>query len=93
MEYSDEELSRARGHILELLEGIAGGSFEVTRHPHAALCADCPARDRLCSHARADLLRESPDPAVEPRGRENGDHDESSEQGGAEPQLSLLEGQ
>jgi ATP-dependent helicase/nuclease subunit A len=93
MEYSDEELSRARGHILELLEGIAGGSFEVTRHPHAALCADCPARDRLCSHAKADLLRESPDPAVEPRGRENGDHDEPSGHGGAEPQLSLLEGQ
>ena len=85
MEFGEAELDRARDHVIELLGGIAAGRFEVTRRPHSALCADCPARERLCSHETAAQMREDPDPPIEPAGR-----GEPAESG--EPQLSLLEG-
>jgi ATP-dependent helicase/nuclease subunit A len=74
--FGEPELDAARGRIEAVLERLAAGRFDVTPHPHRALCLDCPARERLCSHPPADTMRESPDPAV----------------GGGEPQLSLLEG-
>ncbi len=41
----------ASGRELEALIGrMREGRFEVTETPHAALCWDCPARARLCSH-------------------------------------------
>ncbi len=85
MEFRAPDLERARDHLIELLEGIAVGRFEVTRRPHRALCADCPARERLCSHAAAAQMREDPDPPIEPAGR-----GQAVQTG--EPQLSLLEG-
>jgi hypothetical protein len=85
MEYAPADLERAREHVIELLEGIASGRFEVTKRPHRSLCVDCPARERLCSHETAAQMREDPDPPIEPTGR-----DEPVETG--EPQLSLLEG-
>jgi ATP-dependent helicase/nuclease subunit A len=84
-EYGPADLDEARDHVIELLEGIASGRFEVTKRPHAALCADCPARERLCSHDTAAQMRADRDPPIEPTG---GDQPEQSE----EPQLSLLEG-
>jgi ATP-dependent exoDNAse (exonuclease V) beta subunit len=87
--YEQDELDRARAHVIELLGGIAAGDFEVTHHPHAALCADCPARERLCSHETAAKMRPDPDPPIVPSGPE----EPAPQQGGsAEPQLSLLEG-
>ena len=53
--------ARARGgagRVEAVLERLAAGRFEVTDRPHRALCADCPARERLCSHDRgADARR------------------------------------
>jgi hypothetical protein len=78
-------LERARDQVIELLEGIAARRFEVTHGPHKALCADCPARERLCSHDATAQLRDQAEPPIEPAGR-----DGPVESG--EPQLSLLEG-
>ena len=85
MEFEAADLERARAHVIELLEGIASGRFEVTDRPHKALCADCPARERLCSHSTAAQMRDDPDPPIEP-----GPDDEPADPGG--PQLTLLEG-
>jgi ATP-dependent helicase/nuclease subunit A len=52
LELGRDELDRAARELEELIRGIAGGRFEVTPRPHAALCWDCPARARLCSHPR-----------------------------------------
>ena len=92
--FGEAELAQASERIRGLLAGIAAGRFDVTRHPHAALCADCPAR-RLCSHRSEDQLRRSPEPPVDPEGRlppTPGDASsapaDSARDGG--PQLSLL---
>jgi ATP-dependent helicase/nuclease subunit A len=90
MTYEQDELDRARAHVIELLDGIAAGEFEVTHQPHAALCADCPARERLCSHRTAAQMRPDPDPPIVPSGPAEPVPEQSD---GAEPQLSLLEGQ
>jgi ATP-dependent helicase/nuclease subunit A len=84
------DLDDARGGIERLLEKLGAGRFEVTVHPHRDLCLDCPARERLCSHRTADQLRDSPEPALEPRGHESND-DPGPAEGPREPQLSLLE--
>jgi ATP-dependent exoDNAse (exonuclease V) beta subunit len=49
-EFGPERLADAATRIDELLAGIDAERFEVTPTPHAALCAGCPARERLCSH-------------------------------------------
>jgi pimeloyl-ACP methyl ester carboxylesterase len=49
---SREELEAARAHVDELVAGVGDGRFEVTASPHWALCHDCPARRRLCSHPK-----------------------------------------
>ena len=74
--FGKAELDAARGRIETVLERLAAGLFEVTDRPHRALCLDCPARERLCSHRPAETMRESPEPPI----REG------------EPQLSLLDG-
>jgi ATP-dependent helicase/nuclease subunit A len=51
-EFGREELEAARAHVDELVAGVGDGRFEVTASPHWALCHDCPARERLCSHPR-----------------------------------------
>ena len=50
-EFGEEGLADARGRIEALLARLAVGDFPVTEKPHRALCYDCPARERLCSHA------------------------------------------
>jgi ATP-dependent helicase/nuclease subunit A len=79
------ELEAARGRVEALLGRLAEGRFEVTDRPHRALCADCPARERLCSHEIAAQMRDDPDPPIDPAVGRDPD-------GSAEPQLSLLEG-
>ena len=74
--FSEADLDAARRRIEAVLERLAAGRFEVTNRPHRALCLDCPARERLCSHGPAETTRESPEPPI----------------GGGEPQLSLLDG-
>ncbi len=81
-------LDAARSRTEELLKDLARGEFEVTRNPHRALCYDCPAAERLCSHAKGDRMRDDPEPPVEPRGK-NADDPEPRED---EPQMTLLEG-
>jgi len=51
-EFGREELEAAGAHLDELVTGVAEGPFEVTASPHWALCNDCPARERLCSHPK-----------------------------------------
>jgi ATP-dependent helicase/nuclease subunit A len=67
-EFAPDGLEAARERSLALLAGIAIGGFEVTHHPHRALCHDCPARERLCSHSAEVQMRNSPEPAVTPQG-------------------------
>jgi hypothetical protein len=78
-------LEAARARVETVLERLAAGRFEVTDRPHKALCADCPARERLCSHSTSAQMRDDPDPPIEPGG-----DDEPA--GSAEAQLTLLEG-
>ncbi len=83
--FGDDDLAAARGRIEAVLKRLAAGRFEVTQHPHRALCLDCPARERLCSHEAAAQMRDDPDPPIAPsEGDEMRQTDES--------QLSLLEG-
>jgi ATP-dependent exoDNAse (exonuclease V) beta subunit len=49
-ELDSTSLADARDELSELIAGIRDSRFEVTEEPHAALCWDCPARARLCSH-------------------------------------------
>jgi ATP-dependent helicase/nuclease subunit A len=87
-------LGGARGRIEELLARLSEGSFEVTRRPHKALCHDCPARERLCSHEIGAMMRDDPEPAVEPAGprERDGSPAEAGADAEGKPQLSLLEG-
>ena len=89
--FGETELEAARGRIESVLERLAAGRFDVTHNPHRALCLDCPARERLCSHSTADQMREDAEPPVEPRGREADEEDEPAPPEDA-AQLSLLEG-
>jgi hypothetical protein len=83
--FAEAELGEARGRVEKVLERLAAGRFDVTDRPHRALCLDCPARERLCSHGTAAQMREDPDPPIAPAGPEEREDK-------AEPQLSLLEG-
>jgi ATP-dependent helicase/nuclease subunit A len=96
--FDDEGLDAARARIEALLGTLAEGRFDVTDRPHRALCLDCPARERLCSHEASAQLRDSPDPPIEPtphrpaeprEGRPN----PSAETDDSDPQLSLLGGE
>jgi ATP-dependent helicase/nuclease subunit A len=82
-------LDAARQRVEAVLGQLAAGSFEVTDRPHRALCADCPARERLCSHSTAAQMRDRPEPPIEPAGERSSD---SPAEPSSEPQLSLLEG-
>src|SRR5205823_7584411 len=62
--FGEGDLEAARSRIEAVLGNLAAGRFEVTRKPHRALCLDCPARERLCSHGPAETMRESPDPPI-----------------------------
>ncbi len=44
------DLGIARQELERLVSAVSEGRFEVTSEPHAALCWDCPARARLCTH-------------------------------------------
>jgi ATP-dependent helicase/nuclease subunit A len=57
--FGDAELDSARARVEAVLERLAAGRFEVTDRPHRALCHDCPARERLCSHPIELTMRES----------------------------------
>jgi hypothetical protein len=50
VELDADALAAARSELEAMVAGISSGRFEVTREPHIALCWDCPARERLCSH-------------------------------------------
>jgi len=80
--FGEAELNAARARVKSVLERLAGGGFEVTKHPHKALCADCPARERLCSHTMEAQMRDDPEPPIEP----------GTEGEAAVTQMSLLDG-
>jgi hypothetical protein len=52
VEFGPDELDAARSELERLVAGVERSSFEVTDSPHWALCHDCPARQRLCSHPK-----------------------------------------
>jgi hypothetical protein len=90
--FDDEELAAARRRVEALLERLAAGRFEVTDRPHRALCHDCPARARLCSHETAAQMRDDPQPPIEPPAPDDGAEPAASELADEASQLSLLEG-
>ena len=60
--FGEAELEAARARVEAVLDRLAAGRFEVTDRPHRALCADCPARERLCSYPIELTMRDSPEP-------------------------------
>ncbi len=64
-EHEPAELAATREQLEGLVAGIAAERFEVTASPHRALCHDCPARPRLCSHPVEATMADSP-PGVAP---------------------------
>jgi ATP-dependent helicase/nuclease subunit A len=52
LELDAKALAAARRELEDLISAIQSRRFEVTPEPHAALCWDCPARERLCSHPK-----------------------------------------
>jgi ATP-dependent exoDNAse (exonuclease V) beta subunit len=90
--FDEPALEEARAHIESLLGRLGKGNFEVTHHPHRALCYDCPARERLCSHETAAQMRDESEPPIVPiprSERPRPDPDQAAADG--EPQMSLLE--
>ncbi|HEX6601764.1 MAG TPA: UvrD-helicase domain-containing protein [Solirubrobacterales bacterium] len=59
-------IAAGRERVAALVDRVRSGDFAATRRPHAALCHDCPARDRLCPHDRETTGRASPEPPVDP---------------------------
>ena len=58
VEVMDEErIAAGRERVAELAGMIRASDFAPTPRPHAALCHDCPARRRLCSHPQELTLR------------------------------------
>ena len=84
-ELGEPELAEARGRIEALLARLAVGDFPVTDRPHRALCYDCPARERLCSHDAAAQMRDDPEPPIEPHAEPEVIVDNDGD-----PQMSLL---
>ncbi|MGH2922932.1 MAG: RecB family exonuclease, partial [Solirubrobacterales bacterium] len=75
-EFYRAELDAARERVESVLARLARGGFAVTEHPHRALCHDCPARERLCSHTTAAQMRDEPDPAIVPIPRSQRDRED-----------------
>jgi ATP-dependent helicase/nuclease subunit A len=59
-EHGPDELAATRERLEGLVAGIAAERFEVTARPHRALCHDCPARPRLCSHPIEATMADTP---------------------------------
>lgn len=59
-EHEPTALAATRERLEGLIAGIAAERFEVTASPHRALCHDCPARPRLCSHPAAATMADTP---------------------------------
>ena len=92
--FTEPDLDAARTRIEALLDRLAAGDFPVTHHPHLALCHDCPAAERLCSHSVADQKRESPEPPIDPASPTSQPHTpagEAEEVGADVRQLNLLD--
>lgn len=48
--HGPERIEATRERLATIVAGITAERFEVTEHPHRALCHDCPAREALCPH-------------------------------------------
>jgi len=96
-QFDAEALDAARERIEAVLARLAAGEFAVTEHPHRALCHDCPARERLCSHEPDAHMRDDPDPAIVPVPKSERDREEPAASGPepapapGEAQLNLLD--
>jgi len=86
--FGESELERAREGIERLLAELRAGEFEVTDRPYRALCHDCPARERLCSHGPEAHFRDSPEPSIP---RESAQEVPAGAGGDGQEQLRLLE--
>jgi hypothetical protein len=64
--FGPEELAAARDRVEAVLARLDEGRFEVTHSPHRALCHDCPAKERLCSHTMEAKMRDDPEPPIPP---------------------------
>jgi ATP-dependent exoDNAse (exonuclease V) beta subunit len=61
-DYGPVEIAALRVELEGLVAEIETADFEVTSAPHRALCHDCPAAARLCSHSREHRDRRDPIP-------------------------------
>src|SRR5436190_10416625 len=55
--FTQDDVAALTARIASPVAGIAHARFAPTEHPHADLCATCPARERLCPHPRELKLR------------------------------------
>jgi ATP-dependent helicase/nuclease subunit A len=63
-EHDADAVAATRERLDGLVAGIAAARFEVTPTPHRALCHDCPARPRLCSHPPELTMADTPPDAA-----------------------------
>ena len=55
-----DAIAAGRQRIEQLLDRVRAADFTATPEPHAGLCHDCPARQRLCPHPSEMTLRPEP---------------------------------
>ncbi|MBA2764204.1 MAG: UvrD-helicase domain-containing protein [Thermoleophilaceae bacterium] len=56
--YEPADRERLRRDLEAVCSELVAGRFAVTDDPRRALCFDCPARERLCSHPASMTLRD-----------------------------------
>jgi ATP-dependent helicase/nuclease subunit A len=58
--FAPGDVAALEDHLRELVGPLARGAYPLTEHPHAGLCATCPARDGLCPYPPQRTLQPAP---------------------------------
>jgi ATP-dependent exoDNAse (exonuclease V) beta subunit len=64
--YRASDAPELAARLTELAHGIVNHDYPVTDTPHRELCADCPGREKLCSHPQSRTLEAGPKPPPAP---------------------------
>ena len=62
--YGPDDVPRLTARLALVVAALAAGEYPPTLHPHAGLCATCPARESLCPYPRDLTLRFEAEPPV-----------------------------